>query len=319
MNIKWLIRNWFRVGHKISWKLDFEVLISLLYFNPLFKNKLVYKIIQKKHEYVINYLKSRYKNIIDKYASTPQIYHANTTEEHNIWIMWWQGEENAPELVRMCINSIKKNANGANVIIITEKNYREYADIPDYIIEKHKKGIISFAQLSDIMRVFLIAKNGGLWLDATIYVSRPIPASYFEKSLFSLHTTYKKTPFVQNDRIHCFVLGGLKQSCIFQYIKDFLSTYWKENDVIIDYYLLDYSIMLAYWNISWVKDLIDNLEYTSEGLYDLVRILNKPYDKNKLDNILQNNIFSKLVWNQKLSKRTNKQQTIYDFLLTRKT
>lgn len=319
VNIKWLIRNWFRVGHKISWKLDFEVLISLLYFNPLFKNELVYKIIQKKHEYVINYLKSRYKNVIDKYAVIPQTYHANTTEERYIWIMWWQGEENAPELVKMCINSIKENANGAKVIIITEKNYREYVDIPDYIIEKHKKGIISFAQLSDIMRVFLIAKNGGLWLDSTIYVSRPIPASYFEKSLFSLHTTYKKTPFVQNDRIHCFVLGGLKQSYIFQYIREFLSTYWKENDVIIDYYLLDYSIMLAYWNISWVKDLIDNLEYTSEGLYDLVGILNKPYDKDKLDNILQNNVFSKLVWNQKLLKRTKKQQTIYDFLLTRKT
>lgn len=314
MNVKWLVKNWFRVGHKISWKLDFEVLISLLYFHPFSRREWVYKVIEKKHAYVLNYLKSHYQNILGKYSMLKIENNPQPSEEHYIWVMWWQGEENAPELVKMCINSIRRNANDANVIIITEKNYKDYADIPDYIIEKHKKGIISFAQLSDIMRVFLIAKHGGLWLDSTIYVSQPIPSKCFDSYLFSLHTSYKKTAFVQNDRIHCFVLGGTKNSPIFQYIREFLSAYWKDHDVIIDYYLLDYSIMLAYWNISWVKNLIDDLEYTSEGLYDLVEILNRPYDQNIVNKILQENIFSKLVWNQKLKKMKDNKLTIYGFI-----
>ena len=315
MNVKWLIKNWFRVGYKISWKLDFEVLASLLYFHPLFKREWVYRIIEKKHEYVLTYLKNRYQGILDKYTMINCHDFETVKTDRYIWVMWWQGEEHAPELVRTCINSIRKNANGAKLVVITEKNYREYADIPDYIIEKHKRGIISFAQLSDIMRVFLISEHGGLWLDSTIYVSQPIPVRYFERSLFSLHTSYKKTAFVQNDRIHCFVLGGIPQSVFFQYVKEFLSSYWKDHDVIIDYYLLDYSIMLAYWNISWVKDLIDNLEYTSEGLYDLVAILNDPYDETKLNKILSENILSKLVWNQKLSKSAGNGQSVYGYLV----
>lgn len=318
MNVKWLIKNWFRVGHRISWKLNFEVLASLLYFHPLFKREWVYRIIEKKHEYVLGYLKSHYYTILRKYSAMQSENHTSTpTTEKYIWVMWWQGEENAPELVRMCIDSIRRNSNGASVIVINENNFKDYADIPEYIIEKHRKGIISFAQLSDIMRVFLIARHGGLWLDSTIYISQPIPSSCFESDLFSLHTSYKKTAFVQNDRIHCFVLGGTKGSLIFQYIREFLSAYWKDHDVIIDYYLLDYSIMLAYWNIPWVKDEIDNLEYTSEGLYDLVAILNEPYEKEAVSRILSTNTFSKLIWNQKLKKVEKNKPTVYGKLCQR--
>ena len=311
MNTHWLIKNWFRVGHKISWKLSFETLASLLYFVPAFEKESIYKIVQKKHEFVLSYLKEAYSYRIDQYRDIENV--INVPTNHYVWVMWWQGEDSAPELVRMCINSIRKNANGAEVVVITKDNFREYADIPEYIIEKHKRGIISFAQLSDIMRVFLISKHGGLWLDSTIYVSQPIPKSIFSKPLYSLHTSLKKTPFIQNDRIHCFVLGGTPEAKPFMFEKDFLSDYWREQEVIVDYYLLDYSIMLQYFELPDIKEMIDGLDYTSEGLYDLVGILDEPYDKEKLDKILSENIFSKLVWNQKHDHK--EKETNYSYLL----
>ena len=296
MNTRWLIKNWFRVGHKISWKLSFETLAALLYFVPAFQNDFIYRIVEKKHKFVLSYLENQYSDLLDKYRDLPIT--ESVPAEHYIWVMWWQGEDNAPDLVRMCIESIRRNANGAKVIVITENNFRKYADIPEYIIEKHKKGYVSFAQLSDIMRIFLISRHGGLWLDSTIYVSQPIPENIFSKPLYSLHTEYKKTGFVQNDRIHCFVLGGTPGSKPIMFEREFLSAYWKDHDVIVDYYLLDYSIMLQYFNLPDIKSLIDNLEYTSNGLYELVSILDKPYDREKLEKVLTENIFSKLVWNK---------------------
>ncbi len=311
LNIKWLIKNWFRVGRKISWKLNFEVLASLLYFQPAFQKDWVYRIIQKKHKFVLDYLKDRYSYLLDEYREREWI--IKKSDNRCIWVMWWQGEDNAPPLVRMCIDSMRRNASGAEVIVITKHNWQEYADIPDYIIEKHEKGFISFAQLSDIMRVFLISKHGGLWLDATIYVSVPIPDNIFSMPVYSLHTQFKKTAFVQNDRIHCFVLGGTPESKLFMFERDFLSTYWKEHDVIIDYYLLDYSIMLAYLNLDDIRKAIDSLPYTSEGLYDLVNILNDPLDKEKLHAVLSENLFSKLVWNE---KNNDSPGTVYGHLLS---
>ena len=157
MNTRWLIKNWFRVGHKISWKLNFETLISLLYFIPVFQNEFIYRIVQKKHRFVLDYLAENYSELIGKYKKLdfPDI--KKSENKHYIWVMWWQGESSAPELVRMCIDSMRKNANGAEVVVIDKNNYYQYADIPSYIIEKHEKGYISFAQLSDIMRIYLIS------------------------------------------------------------------------------------------------------------------------------------------------------------------
>lgn len=296
MNTKWLVKNWFRVGKRISWKLSIETLFSLLYFIPVFRNNFIYGIVEKKHKFVLDYLKTSCSSVIDSFRTVSD--EKIEISKHYIWVMWWQGEENAPDLVKLCIKSMRENSNGAEIVVINQDNFREWVDIPDYIIEKHKLGYISFAQLSDIMRIFLISKHGGLWLDATIYVSQPIPASIFSSSFYSLHTELKQTPFVQNDRVHCFVLGGNPGSKIIRFERAFLSSYWKNHDVIVDYYLLDYSIMLAYWTFPDVHAVIDSLEYTSEGLYQLVGILDDTYDPGKLNQILSENIFSKLVWNQ---------------------
>ena len=313
MNTRWLIRNWFRVGRKISWRLSFQTLISLLYFIPLFKSEWIYRIIQKKNKYIFNYIDSNYRNLLDKYK------YCNTDSQVSsvprIWVMWWQGEESAPEIVKMCIASIRRNANGAIVTMVSKENYRDYVELPEYVLKKHEAGIISFAHLADIMRVFLISQYGGLWLDATIYVSRPIPHDIYKKDFYSLHSIHYKTPFVADDRFYTFVLGGRSSSKIFEFEKDFFSEYCKEHDVMIDYYLLDYSIMYQYFNMADVRSEIDNLEETSESLYDLVNMLNDPYNEKKMNLTLSQNLFSKLKWNGKHLKYKNHKVTNYYMLL----
>ena len=240
MTTRWLIRNWFRVGRKISWKLSFYTLFSLLYFIPAFRTNRIYRLVEAKNKFILSRLEESYLFLIDKYKSIPNKNTNNVlSNERNIWVMWWQGEQEAPPIVRMCINSIRKNSNGAKVTVITKYNYTDYISIQDYIIEKQEAGYISFAHLADIMRVFLIAEHGGLWLDSTIYVSKPIPDYIFAKSFYSLHSIHSKTPFVADDRFYTFVLGGTTASNLFMFEKEFFAEYCKENDVMIDYYLLD--------------------------------------------------------------------------------
>lgn len=289
------VKTWFKVGHRISWKLSWKTLVTLLYFHRPFQNDFIYKTVQSKHDFIFDYLKSKYPILIEKWKNipnTPSLEHV--PRNRKIWIMWWQGEDEAPFLIKKCIESIRENSDGAEVIVITKENYENYVTLPAYIIEKHNSGIISFAQLSDIMRINLLSSHGGLWLDATIWCSQPIPKELFKRSFWTPHTTLRKTPFVQNDRMHCFIMGGIPHSKLLEYEKDFLNTYWKEHDVIIDYYLLDYSLMLAYWNFDDIRHMIDELPYTSETLYGLVRILNNPFDKKELNQLLNENIFSKL-------------------------
>lgn len=78
-----------------------------------------------------------------------------------IWIMWYQGIENAPDIVKCCIESVKENCSGHEVIVLSEQNLSEFVKLPDFIIEKFKKGYISRTHLSDMIRLNLLYLYGG--------------------------------------------------------------------------------------------------------------------------------------------------------------
>ena len=53
---------------------------------------------------------------------------------------------------------------------ITEKNYKDYVNMPDYIIRKQQSGEIDLTHFSDILRMMLLARHGGIWMDSTLLI-----------------------------------------------------------------------------------------------------------------------------------------------------
>ena len=66
--------------------------------------------------------------------------------------MWWQGIDNAPDIVRACIRALQKNNPDRKVIILTKRNYHKYVHINSKIIEYLNNGIsLYFFHLSLII------------------------------------------------------------------------------------------------------------------------------------------------------------------------
>lgn len=290
--------------------------MTMLYFFKPFKNDFIYKFVKKKHEFVCDYLAPILDAELANYKDNSDIV-AKQPFDKNIWILWWQGIENAPDLVKMCYASVRKNAKDAKVNLITKCNLEKYISIPDFIKEKFENKSMSMPFFSDYIRTCLLEKYGGLWLDATVYVSEKIPEQCFTQPFFTLHTKEVKTPFISNNRIHCYVLGGKKGFSLFKYMKNSVESYWNLNSTQIDYYLIDYIIMYGYWHDIKIKEAIDNLEYTSESLYQLVRILNKKYSKETIDQLLSENHFSKLNWRKRCNTSIHGQLTNFGYLQER--
>ena len=61
-----------------------------------------------------------------------------------IWTMWWQGEENAPELVQSTLYYIRKFAetNGYTTVVIDKNNIDKYLVVPEFVYAKLEKGSI---------------------------------------------------------------------------------------------------------------------------------------------------------------------------------
>ena len=314
MGNMWHVKNWFRVGHNISWALNFHTLFGFLYLYRPFNNRFSLNQAEKKHKFIFSYLRKEHSDIIEKYRD--YIEPTSVKPQHRyIWTLWWQGEETAPPLIKACFSSIRENANGAELVILTKDNYRDYIELPEYILEKREKGYISFAQLSDIFRFTLLEKYGGLWLDSTIYTSKPIPESYFERSFFSQHTKWAETCFVQHNLFHGFIIGSQKNGKLVSFVKEMFFEYWKKHDTLVDYLMIDYLIMLAYQEYPDIKDEIDSLDYSSERLYDLVNMLSKPYNEAEFSKLKADCIFSKLDWHRKYKTETNGKKTYYSMLI----
>lgn len=162
----------------------------------------------------LNFLRNQYKNLIAKYVKEDSnSLHATTVGKPKIWVMWWQGYDQMPAIVRSCFHSIQEhNKTGLDVVLITKDNYKKYTTVPQYVIDKVNNGIITFTHFSDIIRMTLLADHGGLWMDSTMFLTRDVTKEMVSRPFFSLKT--EESPlYVSACKWTGFLMGGVTQSC----------------------------------------------------------------------------------------------------------
>lgn len=243
-----------------------------------------------------------------------------------IWTIWWQGEENAPYIVKECINSMRKHSNGHKVIVIDKFNYKEYIDIPNYVLTRYKNGkkdksllkniVLSRPLLSDIIRCGILAAYGGIWADSTIFFAEAIDESIFKKEWYTLGQDDKK--YVGEGKWSTFFFECKKNNSLVRFIFAALCEYWKEKNYYINYLMFDYLIDVACKYSSDI-DLMINNATNSKPL-----TINRNYNRivtneNEINNFIKKQIFHKLSYKWWLDGNTpvessNGKRTIYGFL-----
>ena len=167
-------------------------------------------------------------------------------KSNKIWICWFQGIENAPELVKACYNSVLKNYKDKEIIVLTEENYKKYVDMPEHIIKKWEKGYITFAHFSDILRIELLSKYGGLWLDSTIFTTKRSELVFNENiELF----VFKQVDLDRKNSLAVVASNWLiyanKNNNIINLTKKLLYYYWKDYNYAINYNIFHIFFKLA--------------------------------------------------------------------------
>lgn len=85
-----------------------------------------------------------------------------------IWRYWSQGWENAPYMIHECTKSIEYYAHDWKIVNLDAKNIHNYIEIPDQFVTIPDFPI---QWISDAIRLLLLEKYGGVWLDATIFLN----------------------------------------------------------------------------------------------------------------------------------------------------
>jgi mannosyltransferase OCH1-like enzyme len=92
---------------------------------------------------------------------------------NTIYILWFQGFDTAPELVKQCVTSWKYYNPDWNIVLLDTNTLTQYVNLEMYIPDIKQKNIDNTA-LSDVVRCILLNEYGGLWVDATTFCNKPL-------------------------------------------------------------------------------------------------------------------------------------------------
>lgn len=243
-------------------------------------------------DYKMSYLQ-KYANFAKK-IPLPEEERSQPGEKDNnekIFTLWFQGEDNAPEIVKKCFQSIRDRY-GDRFILLTDKNLYDYISLPDYIMEKWKNKQIVPANFSDLVRIELLYRYGGYWFDATDFLTGNIPQVIKEAPFFMYVTSdvYFPHMFVQT----CF-MRGKKNDPLMAMWRTLVHHYWKNEPMACEYFLVHMLLKLL---VRENKDARRLFEQMPKMVMDPTHLLwnktgNLPFEKKLYEEMCRDAFFQK--------------------------
>ncbi len=267
------------------------------------------------HNAVLKKLYKEFSYLINPSRYVEDEFQENSPINRVVWVMWWQGEAQAPPLVKACIDSIRSNFPNHQIVIIDEHNYKTYTNLPDVIYKRFDENIIDVTKLSNFIRMNLLFNRGGIWIDSTYFISRPLEDSIINSNFFMIKSLGKsgyRNPALSRWSSN-FIIGK-QGDPLFKFLQDFHISYYSQEDYLIDYQLMDYIFEIAYReNIASFRDRIDAMRITNTQMLDLRNQLNKPFSKDIAEKILlrENHFAFKLTWKQEFITSSSENPTFY--------
>ncbi len=261
----------YRMGDDLSWRMGLKKISGTFH--------------SRKDRWIMAYLGNQLQGVIDACKNNTAC--GEYQENAPIWVCWWSGVENAPNLVKQCIRSIQQHAGNHPVHLIDQNSYREFLEVPEYMLKKVREGRMGLAHLSDYIRVTLLEAYGGFWLDATIFCADVVEESWFLKPFFTCKSELQPCRYISQMRWTTFVLGGWKGNPLCRYLKNAFEQYWKQEGAAIDYLLFDYLIELGYERLPAVKQLIDDVPVNNLRRDDLQAAMNRAAAPEEWDQVVR--------------------------------
>lgn len=278
-------------------------------------------------------------NYLKKYVYAIDTNNKTETQQkeykHTIWQMWLQGEENAPDVVKKCFASVRKFHPEHNIIIVTQDNFKDYVDIPEFIIEKYKQKKIGNAHFSDIIRLFLLSKYGGTWIDSTCLLTAPIPDEILYSNVFffknepwcdinEFPSEKLLTKFVENKNFEPvypgpnFFISAKPNNSLINDVKNLLVEYWRYEDFARHYYFFHYFTTLSImYNPVSAEDFSKMISIPQSKPHKLLVNLSNNYNKNLCEEIKNTCFIHKLSF-KKLHKAKMNNNSFYNNLISDK-
>jgi len=178
-----------------------------------------------------------------------------------IWLLWFQGWNNAPFLQKIVAKSWEIHNPGWKIEYLDMNNLKDYINDIDYIYDQTKN--ISYQAKSDIIRLSLLKNHGGVWADSTFLCLQPLDnwvEDAIKPSGFWMYHGGGGGMDVKNGPASWFILS-LKESYIIKKWKEACDNYWNTNNFTNNYFWMDELFKILYETDEEFKNNWNNVPY----------------------------------------------------------
>ncbi len=214
-----------------------------------------------------------------------------------IWQFWDNPTgRKTPEIVKSSLQSVDKFKGKFDHKILNNTTYADYSDLPGYVIDKFKCGKIDYMHFSDLLRLNLLKNHGGIWLDATGYMTDFVPTYILDEDFFVFLTgqlTHYPYSFMQN----CFIRAK-KGSYLCDAWYRMCIAYWKNETEAVDYFQHQLMFKTLVSHQAKAKNLFNQMPQISEDeIQHLVGDnLLKKFDADEWERIKKASFFQKTTY-----------------------
>jgi len=286
-------------------------------------------IAEKLDNYIADFLNGK----IARFSAVPK--KPELVGKRIFWQYWHQGiNDGTPNIVANCLNSVKKHSAEYEIILITDKNMRDYIELPDFIWEKLNKGGFNLTKLSNLVRLYLLSAYGGVWIDATIYLTNPIDEHLLQKNFFAFQRSetppldadiyinfdplyFSWNPAIQVKMLNSFMIAKPNNKIIADLLSILLE-YWKKEPQTGHYFFFQICFNRMMRNDEW-KNL--NCSIVSDtDCHTLQIVMKDKFDKHLYTEITAKSNIHKLTtyFERVLKKKRFLDGSFYDVIMNGK-
>ena len=208
-----------------------------------------------------------------------------------IIFIYWHNDEH-PEIIKYNINKIKVMHSDYVVNVLNRDTVNNFVNIEKYNFNFNDKLLNTNAYFSDILRILLLSKYGGIWIDASFILWKKVDNIVKPDNKLVLIRNYNNDNGINNKGYESWFIASIPNHSFIREIKKkivSLNTYDKikhfikyrsfniKKNVREEYHLI-YHIM-SYVQQKYPNSLINYIEYDSKFLYpnNYIKNINIPF------------------------------------------
>jgi hypothetical protein len=227
-----------------------------------------------------------------------------------VWQYWHAGVRDAPAVVRCCLDSVRRHADGRTVAVLDDESLSAHVQLPAHVVERRAE--IGPTHFSDVVRFALLAAYGGTWIDATVLLSEPVPDEAAQAPFFAV--SRPEDPLV----ISTWFIRAVPEHPLIIVLRDMLYDYWRREPQLGHYFLTHFMFEAAVVVHGPLRRLWLESPYADIApTHRLQWLLDEPFDPARFDEVLAGSWVHKLTWKSPPTARRGTAPTYLDHLLDR--